>query len=133
MQRYVDDNLVSGLSAVILKGTDVVDIKTWGYMDIESQTPMRDDAIFRAYSNTKIVTSAAAMILYDDGAYDLDDPVEKYIPQFKDLKVLKKGAKELDDIEALRTPPTIRHLFTHTAGFAYGLFMSNPVDKVYVD
>ena len=133
MQPYVDDGLVSGLSAVILKGTDVVDVKTWGYMDIESQTPMRDDAIFRAYSNTKIVTSAAAMILYDDGAFDLDDPVEKYIPQFKDLKVLKKGAKELDDTEALRTPPTIRHLFTHTAGFAYGLFMSNPVDKVYVD
>ncbi|RLA36330.1 MAG: penicillin-binding protein, partial [Gammaproteobacteria bacterium] len=47
MQRYVDDNLVSGLSAVILKGTDVVDVKTWGYMDIEAQTPMRDDAIFR--------------------------------------------------------------------------------------
>ncbi|PCJ36524.1 MAG: penicillin-binding protein [Cellvibrionales bacterium] len=133
MQRYVDDNLVSGLSAVILKGTDIVDVKTWGYMDIEAQTPMRDDAIFRAYSNTKIVTSAAVMILYDDGAFDLDDPVEKYIPQFKDLKVLKKGAQELDDTEALQTPPTIRHLLTHTAGFAYGLFMTNPVDKVYVD
>ena len=114
MQRYVDDNLVSGLSAVILKGTDIVDVKTWGYMDIEAQTPMRDDAIFRAYSNTKIVTSAAAMILYDDGAFDLDDPVEKYIPQFKDLKVLKKGAKELDDTEALQTPPTETTIFFPT-------------------
>jgi len=133
MQKYVDGNLISCLSAVILKGTDVVDFKTWGYMDIEAKTPMIDDAIFRMYSNTKIVTSAAAMILYDEGAFDLDDPVEKYIPQFKDLKVLKKGAEELDDTVPLATPPTIRHLFTHSAGFAYGLFMTNPVDKAFVD
>jgi len=133
MQRYVDDNLVSGLSAVILKGTDVVDVKTWGCMDIEAQTAMRDDAIFRAYSNTKIVTSVAALMLYDEGAFELDDPIANYIPQFKDLKVLKKGGKELDDTEALQTPPTIRQLFSHTAGFAYGLFMNNPVDKVYVE
>ena len=133
MQQYVDKNLLSGLSAVILEGTDIVDFKTWGYMDIESKRPMIDDAIFRAYSNTKIVTSAAAMILYDDGVFQLDDLVEKYIPQFKDLKVLRKGAKELDDTEALKTPATIRQLFTHSAGFAYGLFMNNPVDQVYVD
>jgi CubicO group peptidase (beta-lactamase class C family) len=133
MQKYVDDNLVSCLSAVILKGTDVIDFRTWGYMDIEAKTPMTDDAIFRMYSNTKIVTSAAAMIFYDEGAFDLDDPVEKYIPLFKDLKVLKKGAEELTDTIPLTTPPTIRHLFSHSAGFAYGLFMTNPVDKAFVD
>ena len=133
MQKYVDDNLVSCLSAVILKGTEVVDFKTWGCMDLETKEPTKDDAIYRAYSNTKIVTSAAVMALHEDGKFDFDDPVEKYIPQFKDLKVLKKGAKTLDETEALQTPPTIRHLLTHTAGFAYGLFMNNPVDKVYVD
>lgn len=132
MQKYVDNNLVSGFSAVIMEGTDIVDFKTWGYMDIESKKPMIDDAIFRAYSNTKIVTSAAAMILYDDGAFQLDDLVEQYIPQFKDLKVLRKGAKELSDTEELKTPATIRNLFTHSAGFAYGLFMNNPADKAYV-
>lgn len=133
MQKYVDDNLVSCLSAVILQGTDVLDFKTWGYMDIETRTPMIDDAIFRMYSNTKIVTSAAAMILYDEGAFDLDDPVEKYIAQFKALKVLKKDSKELGDTVPLETPPTIRHLFSHSAGFAYGLFMTNPVDQAFVD
>jgi CubicO group peptidase (beta-lactamase class C family) len=133
MQKYIDDKLISCLSAVVLKGTDIVDFKTWGYMNLEAKTPMIDDAIFRAYSNTKIVTSVAAMILFEEGYYDLDDPVEKYIPQFKNLKVLKSGATELHDTVPLETPPTIRHLFTHTAGFAYGLFMTNPVDKVYVD
>ncbi len=133
MQKYVDANLVSCLSAVILKGTDVIDFKTWGFMDIESKKPMIDDAIFRMYSNTKIVTSAAAMILYDEGAFDLDDPVEKYIPQFKELKVLKSGAKDLGDTVALATPPTIRQLFSHSAGFAYGLFPNNPLDVAYVD
>ncbi len=133
MQKYVDANLVSCLSAVILKGTDVVDFKTWGYMDIEAKRPMIDDAIFRMYSNTKIVTSAAAMILYEEGTFQLDDLVTKYIPEFAGLKKLRKGAKALDDTETLENIPTISNLFTHTAGFAYGLFPNNPVDVAYTD
>lgn len=133
MQKYIDDNLVSGLSAVILKGSDVVDFKTWGYKDIEARTPMTDDAIFRIYSNTKIITSAAALVLYDDGAFNLDDPVEQYIPQFKNLSVLKKGASDLSDTEALNSAPTIRQLISHSAGFSYGLFTNNPLDQTYAD
>ena len=56
MQKYVDAGLVSGLSAVILKGTEVVDCQTWGQADIENQRPLREDAIFRYYSGTKIIT-----------------------------------------------------------------------------
>ena len=56
MQPYVDGGLVSGLASVILKGTEVVDVKTWGQADMEAQTPMREDAIFRIYSSTKIIT-----------------------------------------------------------------------------
>lgn len=133
MQQYVDKQLVSGLSAVILKGSDVVDFKTWGYMDIESKKPMVDDAIFRMYSNTKIITSAAALALYDDGAFDLDDPLEKYLPQFKNLSVLKKGASDLSDTEVLKSAPTIRQLISHSAGFSYGLFINNPLDQAYAD
>lgn len=133
MQKYVDANLVSGLSAVVLKGTEVVDFKTWGHSDIDSKTPLAADAIFRAYSNTKIVTSAAAMILHDDGAFALDDPLAKYLPQFADLRVLKAGAADIASTEPLQSPPTVRQLMSHSAGFSYGLFMETPVDKVYND
>ena len=133
MQKYVDNKLLSGLSAVVLKGTDIVDFKTWGYMDTEAKKPMANDAIFRIYSNTKIITTAAAMILYDDGAFQLDDAIHTYIPQFKHLQVLKKGASDLTDTESLNSAPTIRQLISHSAGFSYGLFINNPLDQTYAD
>ena len=133
MQKYVDNKLLSGLSAVVLKGTDIVDFKTWGYMDTEAKKPMANDAIFRIYSNTKIITTAAAMILYDDGAFQLDDAIHKYIPQFKHLQVLKKDASDLTDTESLNSAPTIRQLISHSAGFSYGLFINNPLDQTYAD
>jgi len=133
MQKYIDANLVSGLSAVILKGTDIVDVKTWGFSDIESRKPMALDAIFRLYSNTKIVTSAAAMILFDEGAFGLDDPLCQYLPQLRGLRVLRKGATDIGDTEPLLREPTVREVITHSAGFTYGLFMETPVDKIYND
>lgn len=133
IQNYVEQQLVSGLAAMILKDGEVVDFKTWGYMDIETRKPMAEDAIFRLYSNTKIITSAAAMVLYDDGAFELDDPLAKYIPQFRDLRVLKARANDLDDTDPLKHEPTIRQLISHSAGFSYGLFINNPLDQAYAD
>lgn len=133
MQKYVEAGLVSGLSAVILKGTEVVDFHTWGNADIESRRPLREDAIFRYYSGTKIITSAAAMMLHDEGAFRFDDPVAKYIPQFAGLRVLKPGATEVTDTEPLSRPPTIRELISHQSGFTYGLFPETPVDKLYTE
>ena len=133
MQKYIDANLVSGLSAVILKGTDIVDVKTWGFADLETRRPMALDAIFRVYSNTKIVTSAAAMILFDAGAFRLDDPLCQYLPQLRGLRVLRKGATDVGDTEPLLREPTVRQVITHSAGFTYGLFMETPVDKLYND
>ncbi|MBK8132679.1 MAG: beta-lactamase family protein [Gammaproteobacteria bacterium] len=133
MQKYVDAGLVSGLAAVILKGTEVVDFRTWGHADIESQRPLREDAIFRYYSGTKIITSAAVMMLHDEGAFRFDDPVAKYIPQFAGLRVLKPGATEVTDTEPLVRQPTIRELISHQSGFTYGLFPETPVDKLYTE
>jgi CubicO group peptidase (beta-lactamase class C family) len=133
MQKYVDAGLVSGLAAVILKGTEVVWSQTWGQADLERGTPLREDAIFRYYSGTKIITSAAAMMLHDAGAFSLDDPVAKYIPQFAGLRVLRPGATEVTDTEPLSRPPTIRELISHQSGFTYGLFPETLVDKLYTE
>ena len=76
MQRYVDDNLLSGISSAVLVGRDLVDVNCVGWADKEAQTPLRTDHIFRVFSNTKLVTSCAALLLYEEGKFRLDDPIE---------------------------------------------------------
>jgi CubicO group peptidase (beta-lactamase class C family) len=133
IQTYVDDNLLAGAAAVVLKDNKIVDYKTWGYSDIESLTPIFEDTIFRIYSNTKIITSVAAMCLFEDGKFDLDDPIENYLPQLKNLRVLKAGSTDPSETEALASKPTIKQLMSHHAGFSYGIFAESPVDALYME
>ena len=83
MQRYVDGNLLSGVSSAILVGRDLVDVNYTGWADKEAQTPLRADHIFRVFSNTKLVTSCAALLLFEEGKFKLDDAIENYIPQLE--------------------------------------------------
>ena len=133
IQKYIEDELLAGAISVVLKNNEVVDLKMWGHMDIESQRPMEEDAIFRIYSNTKIITSVAALCLWEDGCFELDDPIEKYLPELANLQVLKPGATEVSDTEPLKSKPTVRQLMCHNAGFSYGIFLESPVDKLYTD
>src|ERR1700752_3237468 len=80
MQRYVDGNLLSGVSSAVLIGRDLVDLKCIGWADKEAQTPLRVDHIFRVFSNTKLITSCAALLLFEEGRFQLDDPIERFIP-----------------------------------------------------
>jgi len=122
MQRYVDGNILAGVSSAVLVGRELVDVSCVGWADKEAQTPLRPDHIFRAFSNTKLVTSCAALLLFEEGKFKLDDPVEKYIRQFANRKVLRPGATSLDDTEPAKSPITIRHLMTHSSGLSYGFF-----------
>jgi len=122
MQRYVDDNLLSGISWAVLSGRDLVDVNCVGWADKEAQTPLRTDHIFRAFSNTKLITSCAALLLYEEGKFGLDDPVERFIPQLGNRRVLRPGATSIDDTEPAKGPITIRHLLTHSSGLSYGFF-----------
>ncbi len=131
MQDFVDRELLAGAISVVLKDNRIVDKKTWGYADTESRTEIHDNTIFRIFSNTKIVTSVAAMILYEEGHFSLDDPLEKYLPQFQNMRVLKKGADDPSETEDLQVQPTIRQLMSHQAGISYGIFSESPVDALY--
>ncbi len=133
IQRFVDDELLAGVVSVVLKDNRVVDYHSWGYADIATRKPVREDTIFRIYSNTKIITSVAAMCLFEDGHFEFDDPVEKYIPEFSNLRVLKPGATDPEDTEDLASRPTIRQLMSHHAGFSYGIFAESPVDALYME
>ena len=122
MQRYVDGNILSGVSSAVLVGRDLVDVSCVGWADKEAQIPLRVDHIFRVFSNTKLVTSCAALLLFDEGQFQLDDPIEKFIPQLANRKVLRPGATSLDDTEPAKRSITIRHLLSHSSGLSYGFF-----------
>src|SRR3954453_11257882 len=122
MQRYIDGDLLSGISWAVLSGRDLVDVNCVGWADKEAQTPLRTDHIFRVFSNTKLITSCAALLLYDEGKLGLDDPIEKFIPQLGNRKVLRPGARSLDDPEPAKSSITIRQLLSHSSGLSYGFF-----------
>ncbi|HEY3224048.1 MAG TPA: serine hydrolase domain-containing protein [Pseudolabrys sp.] len=121
MQRYVDENLLSGFSSAVLVGRDLVDVKCIGWADKEAQTPLQVDHIFRVFSNTKLVTSYAALLLFEEGRLQLDDPIEQFIPQLANRRVLRPDATSLDQTEPAVRPITIRHLMSHSSGLSYGL------------
>jgi CubicO group peptidase (beta-lactamase class C family) len=122
MRRYVDGDILPGVSSAVLVGRDLVDLNCVGWADREARIPLRADHIFRAFSNTKLITSCAALLLFEQGRFQLDDPVEKFIPQLGNRRVLRAGATSLDETEPARGLITIRHLLSHRSGLSYGVF-----------
>ncbi len=133
MQHYVTENILSCVSTIVMRGTDILDYKTFGYMDLESQAPLRSDAIYRMYSNTKLVTSVALMMLYEQGKVNLDDPLSKFMPEFGDPRVLRPDAQSVADCDAANSPILIRHILSHSAGFSYGFIEPESlIDQTYM-
>lgn len=118
MQRYVDQDILAGVSAAVLVGRDLVDVHCCGWRDIEAQSKLGVDHIFRVFSNTKLVTACAVLLLYEQGLFELDDPIEKYIPQLGQRMVLRPGATDRNDVEPAAGSITIRHLMTHSSGLS---------------
>jgi CubicO group peptidase (beta-lactamase class C family) len=132
MQRYVDAEILAGVSYAVLHGRDLVALDCVGWADREQRIELRADHIFRVFSNTKLVTSCAVLMLFEEGRFALDDPIERYIPQLANRRVLRPGATTLDDTVPANGPITIRHLLTHTSGLGYGLFdPGTPLYKAY--
>jgi len=96
-------------------------VKCIGWADKEAQIPLRVDHIFRVFSNTKLITSCAALLLFEEGRFQLDDPIERFIPQLANRRVLRPDATSLDQTEPAVRPITIRHLMSHNSGLSYGL------------
>lgn len=132
MQEYVDNDKVKGVVVLLMRNGKVAYNESFGKLDPEKGTPMPLDAIFRVASQSKAVTSAAVMTLFEEGKFLLDDPVSKYIPEFAETRVAgpaqKKGAAGYATVPAKR-PITIRDLLTHTAGISYG---DGPAREEYV-
>ncbi|WGM39619.1 serine hydrolase domain-containing protein [Caulobacter sp. NIBR1757] len=134
MKALVDAGAVPGVVTYIARHGKVVHQSIYGKADLATGAPLKEDTIYRMYSQTKPVTGVAMMILYEEGRWKLDEPVTKYVPEFKTLRVYKGvDAKGQPILEPISRSPTMREIMSHTAGFAYGLTTDNPVDKAYRD
>lgn len=133
LQRWMDDEFIAMASCVILSGQEIVDEYTCGFQDREKGTPLAMDSIFRLFSNTKPITAIAAMTLWEEGKFQLDDEIASYLPEFSDLRVLRAGSTDVSETEPLESAPTVRQLMCHTAGFSYGIFLESPVDSLYTE
>jgi CubicO group peptidase (beta-lactamase class C family) len=133
IQAEVDKKQVAGAVTLLARHGKIVEYRTYGMRDLAAGTPITKDTIFRDYSMTKPVTGVAMMILYEEGKWNPADPISKYIPEFKNLKVFNgfdaNGKMVLADPIH---PPTMRELMTHSAGFSYGS-ADTPVDKMWGD
>ena len=114
----------------MIRDGQIVHLSTHGYQDRESSKPLSRNAIFRIYSMTKAVTAVAAMMLYEQGHFQLFDPIETFIPEFKQTQVFVGGTAENPQFTAARKSITIRDLFLHTACFT-SPFTKHPVDQIY--
>ena len=126
MRRYVDEGKLVSIVTIVCRQGKVAHFECFGTQD--QKVPTQRDTIFRIYSMTKPIATVAAMMLYEEGLFQLDDPVADYIPELKDVKGFAgAGVPPVD----LARPITIRHLMTHTSGLTYGFLGTSPVDAMY--
>lgn len=112
---------MAGIVTLIARHGKIVHFTALGYADLEKKQKMETDTIFRLYSMTKPLASVALMMLYEEGRFQLTDPVSKYIPEFGNLRVLRTPDAPFDETVAPKHPPTVQDVMRHTAGFTHGL------------
>ena len=128
VQALIDKKEMAGAVIAVARKGKVVMFEALGESEAGSGKPMKTDAIVRIFSMTKPITTVAAMMLVEDGKIKLDDPVSKYLPEFKDRRV--HTGKGDETVEAKREI-TVRDLMRHTSGLTYGIFGNTPVDQLY--
>lgn len=131
MQDFVTRKEAAGIVTLLARDGKVVDFRAYGSQDIDAKTPMARDTIFRIASMTKPITSVAIMMLVEEGRIALTDPASKFIPAFKDSKVVVKDGPSASALEPARRPITVRDLLTHRSGITYGFIDTGTVGEYY--
>ncbi len=131
MRRLVDDGRLAGLSVSVMRRGQLAFARAHGLADLKRGTPFRLDTVARIYSMTKPLTSVAVMQLYEEGRFQLDDPVARFLPEFSAMRVATGGNRAKLETEPARRMITIRDLLTHTAGLTYGFMEATLVDALY--
>ncbi|WP_089156800.1 serine hydrolase domain-containing protein [Micromonospora sp. NBS 11-29] len=129
--RYVDDGRLAGWQIVVTRRGEIAHSTTYGLRDREAGTPVEADTLWRIYSMTKPITSVAAMMLWEEGRFELTDPVSRWLPEFADVRVYDRGSVLKPYTVPATEPIRIWHLLTHTAGLTYGFAQVSVVDGIY--
>ena len=129
VQEAVDKVQTPGVVVLIVRHGKVAYLRTFGKLSAATNEPMGTDAIFRIHSMTKPITTVAALLLYEQGSFKLDDPVSRYLPEFKGLRVHTGSA---DETVPVKREMTIRDLMRHTSGLTYGMPNGTIVDRMYI-
>ncbi len=131
LRGCVEDGRLVGTVGVVSRRGQVVYLQAHGLRDREAHRPMTPDTVFRIYSMTKPVTAVAALMLFEDGHFLLDEPVAQYLPEFEGVQVCVGTRHDGLILERPRRPMTIQDLMRHTAGLSYGWYQDTPVDGLY--
>ena len=128
VDREIKEGRLAGAVTMIARHGQIVHFESAGQYGLEDDRPLDTDALFRIFSMTKPITTVAAMILYEEGAFHLGDPIAKYLPELGEMSLLIDGEQV-----APNTPMTIEQLMTHTAGLTNGWHIEHPVERAYRD
>jgi CubicO group peptidase (beta-lactamase class C family) len=132
-RRYIDAGRFPGTQLLVYRRGNIVHSSVQGFADLERKAPVKDDTIFRIYSMTKPITSVAFMMLVEEGRVALDEPVHKYIPEWKNLGVFQAGTAPAFLAKPPARPMLIVDLMRHTSGLTYGFQQRSNVDAAYRD
>ena len=131
LRRYVEAGQLPGWSVLVSRRGQPVHVAQGGLRDIEAGTTVDWSTIFRIYSMTKPVTSVAAMMLYEQGDFELTDPIARWLPEFAEMRVWDGGSDLAPKTVPALEPIRVWHLLTHTSGLTYGFHHAHPVDALY--
>ena len=126
-QRYVDEGKLAGVVSVVARDGAIVHFEAVGQRGAADDRPMTKDALFRIFSMTKPITAVAAMMLYEEGLFQLTDPVDKFVPEFAELTVLGEDGV----VRPAENKMNMQQLLSHTTGLSYGFNPADTVDKLY--
>ncbi len=129
--RYVDDGRLAGWQLAVTRRGEVAHASSYGLRDREAGAPVAPDTLWRIYSMSKPITSVAAMMLWEEGRFELTDELSRWIPAFADVRVFDKGSALKPFTVPAAEPIRIWHLLTHTSGLTYGFMNTSVVDAIY--
>lgn len=128
---YVDRGKLPGVQVLISRRGQLVHHDCYGWTDVEAEVPVRDDTIYRIYSMTKPITSVGLMMLFEEGAFLLENPISRYLPEFAESQVWVGGTADAPQTRPAMRPITVHDVLTHLSGLTYGFHFQHPLDELY--
>lgn len=131
MHAYVDKGKLPGVQTIVSRRGEVVHHDCYGHADVEAAVPVTPDTLYRIYSMTKPITSVGLMMLYEQGAFLLENPVHRFLPELRDMQVWDGGTVDAPQTRPAARPMTVHDVLTHMSGLTYGFHFQHPLDELY--